>query len=206
MSILKKLTIISVGLLCSSLAFADSVADIYNKGAIENNKGNYVEARTLWELAAEKGDGNAMYGLGHLYFNGNGVTQDYAKAKTWYELAAAKGDGNAMYGLGYLYSKGNGVTQDYAKAKTWYELAAAKGDGNAMYGLGHLYSNGNGVAQDIEKAKYYYLQSSDGKSLYALGYIYSQGVAGHKVDKAEAQKYFKKACDKNYETACKYVN
>jgi len=73
----------------------------------------------------------AMWLLGLLYNNGQGVAQDFGKARELFEKAAAKGDAMAMWLLGLLYDKGQGVVQDYAKAREWYEKAAAKGDKEA---------------------------------------------------------------------------
>src|SRR5262245_14719527 len=85
-------------------------------------------ARQQYENAAAKGDASAMFNLGVLYHNGQGVAQDYAKAREWYEKAAAKGDASAMFNLGLRYDNGRGGTQDYAKAREWYEKAQAKGE------------------------------------------------------------------------------
>src|SRR5215831_11281964 len=88
-------------------------------------------ARVEYEKAAAKGDASAMFNLGVLYHNGQGVAQDYAKAREWYEKAAAKGNASAMFNLGVFYDHGFGVAQDYAKAREWYEKAAAKGNARA---------------------------------------------------------------------------
>ena len=109
-----------------------------------------------YETAAAKGDASAMFNLGLLYENGQGVAQDYAKAREWYEKAAANDNASAMFNLGLLYARGDGVAQDYAKAHEWYEKAAAKGDAEAMFNLGLLYARGSGVARDYAKAREWY--------------------------------------------------
>ena len=118
-------------------------------------------AREEYEKAAAKGDASAMFNLGVLYHNGQGVAQDYAKAREWYEKAAAKGDESAMFNLGLLYHNGFGVAQDYAKARAWYEKAAAKGQASAMFNLGLLYHNGHGVAQDYARAREWFGKAAD---------------------------------------------
>lgn len=50
---------------------------------------NYTQAATLFRKAADQGFSDAQFGLGMLYFNGEGVPQSYAEAYFWYELAAA---------------------------------------------------------------------------------------------------------------------
>jgi len=92
----------------------------------------------LYEKAADKGDASAMFNLGVLYANGDGVAQDSGKARELYEKAADKGDASAMFNLGGLYANGDGVAQDYAKAREWYEKAADKGDADALASLARL--------------------------------------------------------------------
>ena len=108
-----------------------------------------------YEKAAAKDNAIAMFNLGLLYANGQGVTQDYAKAREWYEKAA-KDNAIAMLNLGVLYVNGQGVTQDYIRAREWYEKAAAKDNASAMLDLGWLYENGRGVAQDYIRAREWY--------------------------------------------------
>ena len=44
---------------------------------------------------AEKGDADAQYRLGVMYFNGEGVPKNDAEAYFWWNLAAAQGNENA---------------------------------------------------------------------------------------------------------------
>jgi TPR repeat protein len=46
-----------------------------------------IEAKRLFELAAAKGHGEAMYYLGNIYQNGTSVRQNYVEAYKWYILA-----------------------------------------------------------------------------------------------------------------------
>ncbi|MBX9597438.1 MAG: TonB C-terminal domain-containing protein [Burkholderiales bacterium] len=80
---------------------------------------------------AEAGDIDAMYNVGHLYNDGNGVTQDHTQAYTWWLKAANQGNVKAMYNVGHLYYDGNGVDQDYTKSCNWMTKAANKGFANA---------------------------------------------------------------------------
>lgn len=114
--------------------------------------GHYRHAMRRFRQAAAKGNGEAMYTIGVLYGQGNGVPQDYAKAMTWCRKAAAKGNGEAMNAIGALYDHGDGVAQDYAKAMAWWRKAAAEGNDSAMFNIGTLYDRGDGVPQDEKKA------------------------------------------------------
>ena len=48
------------------------------------------------EKRAGKGNSDAQYQLGLLYYIGIGVSQDFAKAFHWFKKAAAKGDPDAL--------------------------------------------------------------------------------------------------------------
>jgi hypothetical protein len=152
-------------------------------------------ARQEYEKAAAKGDASAMFNLGVLYHNGQGVAQDYAKAREWYEKAAAKGDASAMFNLGVLCENGFGLAQDYAKARAWYEKAAAKGQTSAMFNLGLLYHNGYGVAQDYARAREWFEKAADGgnaSAMFNLGVSYDNGI-GVAQDYAKAREWYEKA-------------
>ena len=160
-------------------------------------------AREEYEKAAAKGDASAMFNLGVLYHNGQGVAQDYAKAREWYEKAAAKGDESAMFNLGLLYHNGFGVAQDYAKARAWYEKAAAKGQASAMFNLGLLYHNGYGVAQDYARAREWFGKAADegnASAMFNLGVLYDNGF-GVAKDYAKAREWYEKAAARGHARA-----
>src|SRR5271166_4599743 len=83
--------------------------------------------RESLEKAAAAGSAEAMYMLGELYYEGEGLPQDSQKAAEWYEKAAAGGSVAAMNDLGVMYQEGHGLAQDYQRARDWYERAAAAG-------------------------------------------------------------------------------
>jgi hypothetical protein len=162
-----------------------------------------VSAREEYEKAAAKGDASAMFNLGVLYHNGQGVAQDYAKAREWYEKAAAKGDASAMFNLGVLYENGFGVAQDYAKAGAWYEKAAAKGQASAMFNLGLLYHNGHGVAQDYARARDWFGKAANegnASAMFNLGVLYDNGF-GVAQDYAKAREWYEKAAARGHARA-----
>ena len=65
-----------------------------------------------FRLAAEQGDPNALYALGLMYQNGQGVPQNYIEAVKWFRFAVLWGRANAQYNLGFMYANGQGVPQD----------------------------------------------------------------------------------------------
>lgn len=94
----------------------------------EKHEQHYHRAMADFRKAAAAGSANAMFNIGVLYADGQGVPQDYAKAMEWYRKGAAAGSRLAMFGIGYLYDQGQGVPQDYAKALRWMRKAEASGD------------------------------------------------------------------------------
>jgi len=79
--------------------------DEFNAGANLDAKGDYIEAMRWYRKAADKGDADAMFNIGVLYDNGEGVKQDYIEAMRWYRKAADKGDADAKAALKRLRDK-----------------------------------------------------------------------------------------------------
>ena len=104
----------------------------YNLGrAYELNK-DYATARAIYQQAADAGNGAAMYGMGNLYFAGEGVNKDPAQAAAWFQKGAAAGNNEAMLYLAILYDGGVGVPDDPAQARKWYKAAIAAGNVGAQ--------------------------------------------------------------------------
>ena len=96
---------------------------------------------------AEEGQPWAQYGLGIMYYDGKGVTQDYKQAVKWYRKAAERGYADAQYNLAFMYDEGQGVIQDYKQAAKWYLKAAEQGEVDSQYNLALMYDKGQGVIQ-----------------------------------------------------------
>jgi hypothetical protein len=172
----------------------------YNEKAHERR---LVEAARVCRLGAERGDAKAQYGLGHMYYHGQGVPQDYAEAVRWYRRAADQGDAKSQYGLGYMYYNGQGVPQDYAEAVRWYRKAADQGDARAQVNLALTYYNGQGVSQDYAEAVSWYRKAADQGDAMAqdgLGLMYYRGQ-GVPQDYAEAARWYRKAADQGFAKA-----
>ena len=98
-------------------------------------KQSYEMAKRLYGLAAQQGDGNAMFNLGIMYETGQGVEQSYERAFEYYEQAAHLGDVQAQYNSGNMYYNGQGVEKDIAQAREWWSKAAAQGHANSIKNL-----------------------------------------------------------------------
>jgi hypothetical protein len=109
---------------------------------------------TFQELraAAEKGDAEAQFTLGGMYYKGEGAPQDYNEAAKWYIKASEQGLWKAQFNLGAMYEDGLGVPQNYKKAVEWFNKAAEQNDPGAQFTLGLIYHNGEGIPRDYKSA------------------------------------------------------
>ncbi len=142
--------------------------------------------------AAEQGDDESQYVLGHKYFSGDGVSQDYTEAAKWFLKAAEQGHIEAQYYLGTFYRDGNGVPQYYLDAAKWCRKAAEQDYSAAQNMLGDLYYNGLGVAQDNKEAVRWYRQAAEqgyGDAQNNLGTMYADGL-GAPRDYIQAHMWF----------------
>jgi uncharacterized protein len=107
----------------------------------------------LHEIAAARGDADAMFELYVFLSTGQGGSKDEAKALDWCTKAAERGHARACYNLGAFYATGRGVEQDEAKALGWYEKASDAGNGRATATLAYMVAQGSGYAPDPDRAE-----------------------------------------------------
>ena len=88
---------------------------------------------------AERGDHEAQYKLGMMYYEGDGVWLDYEKAVFWLKTAGEAGQVEAQLQLCSMYYSGEGVPQDKEQAFSWLEKAAEQGSAEAQYRLAGRY-------------------------------------------------------------------
>src|SRR5947209_6542591 len=121
------------------------MSKVSDQGVIHYNQREYAQAKEFFNRSIaenEKDSGQALYLLGVMYNNGNGVSQDYARAKDLYERAVSLGHPEAMNNLGYMYWKGQGVTKDTNLAISLLTQAGDKGCRAGYYNLGLMYCKG----------------------------------------------------------------
>jgi TPR repeat protein len=87
---------------------------------------------------AESGDEEALYELGVMHRQGEGVIADAAQAAKYWEAAAMQKHPLAEYNLGTLYLKGEGVAENRARGLDYLERAARQGVSAAAYKLALL--------------------------------------------------------------------
>ena len=135
----------SVPLLLATTVYAD-----YQTGLDAYQAGDYEKAMTEWKeevnrprvptnLAVYR---EALYAIGMLHWQGEGVPQDYTVAAVWLKQAADINHAGAQNKLGYLHITGQGVPQNYQQARHWLEMAAAQGDPDAVHNLDLMFQRG----------------------------------------------------------------
>lgn len=79
------------------------------------------EAISLFLAAAKKGDIDAQYMLGCLYYDGidDILEQDHEEAFSWFMKAAEQGDPQSQEKIAEMYRNGEGVDEDDEQAALW---------------------------------------------------------------------------------------
>jgi SEL1 protein len=146
-----------------------------------------------YQLLADRGDAQAQYGLGQLYYLRDTA---FDKALYYFRLAAENGNSNAMAYLGKLYSEKNDyIKQNNQTALQFFQRSAEKGNPMGQAGVGMAFYHGAGVEQSYEKAfKYFQLSADQGyvEGQLMLGIMYYNGE-GVKRDYKLAIKWFQAA-------------
>ncbi|CAF4252753.1 unnamed protein product [Rotaria socialis] len=146
-----------------------------------------------YQLLADRGDAQAQYGLGQLYYLRDTA---FDKALYYFRLAAENGNSNAMAYLGKLYAEKNEyVKQNNFTALQFFQRSAEKGNPIGQSGIGMAFYHGAGVDQSYEKAfKYFQLSADQGyvEGQLMLGIMYYKGE-GVKRDYKMAIKCFQAA-------------
>ncbi|MGL1864110.1 MAG: sel1 repeat family protein [Pseudodesulfovibrio sp.] len=113
---------------------------------------DYETAAAEYTEAAASGNSDAMYHLGVMYAEGQGMAKDLTQGASLMRDAAELGqtDAQLMYGLFNIY--GDGVPMNPTEGARWLFLAAEENNDIAMYYLGILHAMGLGVQKDIPTA------------------------------------------------------
>lgn len=167
---------------------------------------NYKKAIAWFEKAAKQDHPNALYFLGRMYEEGEGVEYNIEKAAQYFLKAANLGHSSSQHSIGKMHQDGEGNMEwDYEKAVFWLKKAALNGSDFAAIELGDIYSEGlekpdylydgkNGITKNQKEAvKWYLLAEKNGSSrVYEkLGRVYLEGK-GVSQNYEEAAKWFHK--------------
>lgn len=116
-------------------AEATSIAAAWKVGTPlpTTSKTGRLDPRDWYKAVAEKGDVEAAYKAGTLYWKfGYGLKPQPEQAAFWLRKAAQGGIADAQYQLSQLYSMGYGVPKDYVMAVVLHRLAVKGGSKEAQ--------------------------------------------------------------------------
>ncbi len=145
-----------------------SVKEALRDGVRDYNAGDKAGAAQALEYAATRGHTLALWKLGRMYADGDGVDHDDLKAFEYFsKLADANADespdspnapvvASAFVALGGYFLdgiKGTYVTANPSRAREMFQYAASYfSDPHAQYNLARLYLDGTGVQKDPRQA------------------------------------------------------
>lgn len=167
---------------------------------------SYSKALQLYLQAADRGDAEAKYISGGMYFKGLGGNKDLPLAFKLLHQAAMSGKSSpeSQQILGQAFLLGSGVPKNYGKALHWYTLAAENGNREAMNELGFMYSVGKVVDQDLKKGAEFFLQAAY-KGLpiaqYNVGILYYTGNGFDAVDLQKSYAWLNLAASNKHQPA-----
>lgn len=166
-----------------------SAKEALRSGVRDYNAGNKAGAARALEYAAGEGDTLALWKLGRMYADGDGVPHDDLKAFEYFsKIADEHADdspdspnaavvSSAFVALGSYFLDGiknSYVKADAARAHEMFHYAASYfGDSNAQYNLARLYLEGTGVPQDARQAARWFNLAAE------KGHHHAQALLGH---------------------------
>ncbi len=186
-----------------------TTAVTFEDGYEAYERGDFYQARIIWEAVGNQGDARALYNLGTLYAEGRGVNISLSNAEDYWNRAADAGNVRAMHNLALAHiTSASALDQDeaateYAEALRWLEQAAADGFANSQYTLGKMYQYGLEVPQSFARAVEYYHAAADqgfANAQYNLGKAYRDGM-GVERDEEQAIFYFTQAAENGHARA-----
>jgi uncharacterized protein len=110
------------------------------------------KAAGWYQLAAVRGDSNAIFALAMFDLQGRAGPRDRQKSAKLLADATKLGHPIAAYDLALLYIEGQLFPQDFTHAAELLRIAANAGNPQAEYALGTLYKEGRGVPKDAHEA------------------------------------------------------
>lgn len=168
-------------------------------GTLEMGSGKFLKLIKQ----AEKGNVDAQFKIGLIYFDGDGVTKNEEASTCWFRLGALGGDKAAQFNYALNLELGVGVRENMRDAVTWYRKAADQGHVKAQLNLGLAYQDGRGVKQSYKEAESWLNKSADGGSaegMFNLAVLYGDSAAG-RVNHKRAVELYTKASDLGFAPA-----
>ncbi|MBR5130508.1 MAG: sel1 repeat family protein [Alphaproteobacteria bacterium] len=143
--------------------------------------GQYVQALEEFTYLADEQDATALYYMGQMYENGQGVEKDTKKATEYYQRADVLGNQQASVVLAKTVFYDDTIENNKEIGLEYLKKVAYNGNTDALYELGEIYHEGKGVDKDYSYAFGYYLMAAmkgEKRSQHklALAYIYGRGT------------------------------
>ncbi|CAO3688007.1 unnamed protein product [Rhizopus microsporus] len=174
--------------------------ELSHKYPVDNIFDVAKKAMAWYEMAAEKGNANAVYEIAQMFMYEIIVKQDYDEAKKRYEAAANMGSTDAICTIDLMYDYGCGVVLNKQKAIEYYQQAADKGSAMALYNITLIYFYDNGVNQSNQNSIEYLNKASKICLPDAIGLTGVMHSCGRGIEKngAKAMSCFQKAAREGY--------
>lgn len=167
---------------------------------------------------AEKGDSDAQFVLGNMYFFEWGLPEDDTEISKWYRMADDQVIATIESNLGTVNddnrvipendnSPVNWYRKNAVEAAKWYKKAAEQGHAKAQFYLGDIYHRGRGAPKNVSEGLKWFRKAADQgypDAQINLAIAYKTGVGVSKND-AEAFKWFKKAAEQGHADAQGYL-
>lgn len=180
---MKKTILLSL-ILMMSFTF-QSVANDFNKGMYELNRGEFHEAITQFQPLVDDNYAPAQYQMAKIYLYGYGTNKNDQKALELMTKAAEQNYPDALFALSVIYTEGALVAKDTDKAFELMEKAAMKELPSAQFNLGVMYAQGQGIKKDDYQATRWYKKAADQNFALAqfnLALMYYEGKGVEKSD------------------------
>jgi TPR repeat protein len=153
-----------------------------------------AKAEQIYKAACDSGNSFGCQGLAGLYHE----TKRFDEAHRTYLRSCEGGSPDSCMMVGWGYKNARGVAWDMAKGATYYTKACELGSQFGCNNLAGLYFHGTGVKRDHKKSFDLYVKTCEGSGLGCGGlarYLW-KGIGGMKTDVKEAEKHYRKACNK----------
>ena len=139
-----------------------------------------IENALRWfKIAAEKDHKIALYYLGRMHEQGEGVSRDLDKSLNYYVRSSDAGFGPASVHLGFFYDRGEIVKRDLNTAFEYFLTAINQGETKANYYIGkYLLYGQTSIERNIEEGmRHFEVAADEGFALaqYELGMLHIDG-------------------------------
>lgn len=163
---------------------------------------------------AARGDSDAMYDLGVMYYLGTqsrrgGPEQDDERGVELFRILAESGHAQAQWRLGWAYEMGSGVERDAETAYRLYTESAAQGFVHAKQTLGKLYIDGRGTPPDYDRAYDLLREAAEAdvvRAMTDLARLYQDPDRGPVHDPSRAVYWFRMAAEQKQPTAVRELS